>query len=233
MKRSPWSTDINDEKWWDVFKNPVGFVIVSAVILTIIVIVWHFFKPYPKNEGGVPIVEASKEPIKIVNDNSNLTIPHQDKTVYKKLMRKGEKDSSQDTKVEHVIAPPSAKEVLEPQNTIAAETKGSAETIIPPPPPKPAEKKTEKQKLSPEGISTVRIQIAALPSEELAKKEFERLKKKHRDLLGDKKASYGKINLGEKGTYFRVYVQGFPSKANAQKVCQELKNRNVGCLIAK
>ena len=233
MKKSPWSTDINDEKWWDVFKNPVGFVIVSAVILAIVVIVWHFFKPYPKNEGGVPIVEASKEPIKIANDNSSLTIPHQDKTVYQKLMRKGEKDSNQDTKVEHVIAPPSAKDVLESQNSVVVDTKAPPEIITPPLPPKVKEKKTEKQKASPEGASNVRIQIAALPSEELAKKEFERLKKKHRDLLGDKKASYGKINLGEKGTYFRVYVQGFSSKANAQKTCQELKNRNVGCLVAK
>jgi hypothetical protein len=67
-------------------------------------------------------------------------------------------------------------------------------------------------------------------SEESAIQEWNRLKRSNADLLGNVPAAPVRVDLGEKGVFYRV-LSG--PVADADRLCRELNQRNVGCVIAR
>jgi cell division septation protein DedD len=78
-----------------------------------------------------------------------------------------------------------------------------------------------------------RLQIGALRSEEAARREWDRLKRIHGDLLGALGAVTARADLGERGTFFRIQAGPIADAGKAERLCSELKRRNVGCLLVK
>ncbi len=77
------------------------------------------------------------------------------------------------------------------------------------------------------------VQLSAVRTEQAALSEWARLSKKHPDVLGALKPIIQRADLGDKGIFYRVRGGWLASRAEAKTVCNELKKRNVGCLIAK
>ncbi len=95
----------------------------------------------------------------------------------------------------------------------------------PSPAPAPAQVSREKAYL---------IQLAAARSSQGARTEWERLKTKHRDLLGNLGLTVTKADLGpEKGIFYRLRAGPLVSENAARALCQQLAQRKVGCLIIK
>ena len=69
-----------------------------------------------------------------------------------------------------------------------------------------------------------------MPSEEAAHQEWDRIRRANPDLLGSASATPFRADLGEKGVFYRVETAPI---ADAERVCGELKRRNVGCIIAR
>ena len=67
-------------------------------------------------------------------------------------------------------------------------------------------------------------------SEEEAIQEWNRIKRANSDMLGNLSATPVRADLGERGTFYRV-LSG--PVADADRVCHELNQRNVGCIIAR
>ena len=100
--------------------------------------------------------------------------------------------------------------------------------VAPPPaPPAPAPAKIS----APAGAYMV--QLSAVRTEQAAMSEWTRLSKKHPDVLGGLKPIIQRADLGDKGIFYRVRGGWLASRAEAKTICNELKKRNVGCLIAK
>ncbi len=244
MRADPWNRppEYEDEKWWWIFKNPVGFVILSALIIGVLIIAWHIINPYQKNSAGVPVISASKTPIKIKpEDPGGEIIPHQDKMVYQNLLRKETQKSPKDAQVERIVLPPSIEPMLDlPQNpqpgTIVIETQPENITQVIDKAiqslPK-AEKTTPVQApLKKKGKSKeFKIQIASLKSLDKAKEEFERVKRLNGDLLSNLPVSYVNIDAGEKGVYTAVRLGEFETRAEAALACKKLKQMNIGCMV--
>lgn len=76
------------------------------------------------------------------------------------------------------------------------------------------------------------IQLGALRSAPDAEKEWGRIQRSHRDLLGALKSDVVRVELGEKGTFWRLRA-GPLSEQAARQLCTELKSRNQGCIIAR
>jgi cell division septation protein DedD len=76
------------------------------------------------------------------------------------------------------------------------------------------------------------IQLGALRSAPDAEKEWSRIQKSNADLLGTLKSDVVRVELGEKGIFWRLRA-GPLSELAAKQMCVELKARNQGCIIAR
>ncbi len=74
-----------------------------------------------------------------------------------------------------------------------------------------------------------RIQLASLASEPGARKELERLRKTHADLIGSLGLVVRKASL-PKGTYYRIQTGTLADRTAARALCGALKTRNQACL---
>ncbi|MEW5727571.1 MAG: SPOR domain-containing protein, partial [Pseudomonadota bacterium] len=59
-----------------------------------------------------------------------------------------------------------------------------------------------------------------------------RIQKSNADLLGGLKPDIMRVELGEKGTFWRLRA-GPLSEQAAKTLCGQLKERNQGCIIAR
>ena len=77
------------------------------------------------------------------------------------------------------------------------------------------------------------VQLGSLRSPEAAREDWSRLKRENPDLLGKLTAVAVRTDLGDKGIYYRVLAGSFGDAAAAEKLCGELKRRNLGCVLAR
>jgi hypothetical protein len=97
----------------------------------------------------------------------------------------------------------------------------------------PAAAKSEAAKLRPAKTEGIRLQLGSVRSEDAARQEWGRMKRHNADLLGHLSANAIRTDLGEKGVYFRIQAGPVSDLAAADRICGELKRRNVGCLIVR
>jgi len=218
---------------------------------------WYYFgdKIMTGKDGEIPLIRAAETPVKVRPENpGGMAIPDRDKLVYDRM--KGE--DSETSRIERLLpqpeqplAPPAqVKEpepVPEPPVQVAEQTPAAPEPE-PAPFPEPAPAPAPQPAPVPEPLtkaeqadiaSTVaglayRVQLAAVRSEVLAENEWDRLKKKHPDLLGPYSLSVVRIDLGaDKGIYYRLRAGPLPGEEQAKALCENLIARKVACLIVR
>jgi cell division septation protein DedD len=77
------------------------------------------------------------------------------------------------------------------------------------------------------------LQLGAVRSAEGAKQEWERLRQRQPDLLGALSLATPRVDLGERGTFYRIQAGPIADAAQAERRCNELKRRGIGCLLVK
>jgi hypothetical protein len=75
-----------------------------------------------------------------------------------------------------------------------------------------------------------RIQLTSVRSEEAARQEWDRIRRANPDLLGSVSATFVRADLGDKGVFYGLQTAPI---ADADRICGELKRRNIGCIIAR
>ena len=145
------------------------------------------------------------------------------------------------------LAPIKAKRESEPKAeklTPPVKTLKPAPKPVTKPAPKPEPKQATTAKPAPKletsasapipSGRTYLVQLAAARSPQGARSEWERLRKKHLDLLGDLELKVTKANLGaRKGVYYRLRAGPLADEKAARQLCKQLTKRQVGCLIIK
>jgi cell division septation protein DedD len=118
-------------------------------------------------------------------------------------------------------------------------------TAMRPPPPiepkapeNPAETKLKaeaaKAAVAPAKAGGFLVQLAAVRSREQADVEWQRLRQKNSDLLGNLDLSVMRADLGpDKGVFFRLRAGPVTTEAAAQTLCQKLSERKIGCLVVR
>ena len=106
----------------------------------------------------------------------------------------------------------------------------------PAPKPVPAPKPTPVAKPAPPAMAekaAYRVQLAAVRSEDAAKSEWDRLRRKYPDLLGSLTLHVMRADLGNKGIYYRVRGGPLADEAAARGLCAKLSGQGVGCLVIR
>ncbi|ALG73727.1 hypothetical protein VY88_23370 [Azospirillum thiophilum] len=82
------------------------------------------------------------------------------------------------------------------------------------------------------GSGSWRVQLASVRSESEAAAEWRRLAGRHPDALGGLSMQVAKVDLGDKGIFYRVQGSG-ADEARAKSVCAQLRSQNVGCVVVR
>lgn len=77
------------------------------------------------------------------------------------------------------------------------------------------------------------VQLAASRSRALARGVYSGLQNNFSDLLGQRNPLILRVDLGDKGVFYRVNVPGFESRNAATAFCANLKSRGQDCLVRK
>jgi hypothetical protein len=190
----------------------------------------------------VPLIRADERPTKVKPENpGGMEIPDRDKLIY----------TQKRAAVEHLLPPP---EKPMPRPTTLPPTP-AAQLGTPPPDGAPAPlQAAQPQQLvgktpvktpsapaagpakaaatqeTPVNAHGTRIQLGSVRSEEAARQEWDRIKRANTDLLASVSATPVRADLGDKGVFYRIQTGPI---ADAERICSELKRRNIGCIIAR
>jgi cell division septation protein DedD len=190
---------------------------------------------------AVPLIRADERATKVKPDQpGGMTIPDQNVSLYnekpggtpvEKLLPAPEQPLPRPVPAAREAtpaAPPSVPATQQPPAQPAAKAAASAA-------PKPAAAAPAKPAATPAALpgGKVQLQLGSLRSPEAAREDWSRLKRENPDLLGKLTAVAVRTDLGDKGIYYRVLAGSFSDAAAAEKLCGELKRRNLGCVLAR
>jgi len=77
------------------------------------------------------------------------------------------------------------------------------------------------------------VQLASARSEQGAMGEWNRIVGKNKDALGGLTPNVARVDLGEKGVFFRLRAGPLADKAAADSLCAALSAQNVGCIVVR
>jgi cell division septation protein DedD len=77
------------------------------------------------------------------------------------------------------------------------------------------------------------VQVAAQKSEAEAQASWQSLQQRYSTVLAGQQAAIRRVDLGERGVFYRAQVGPFSSRAQASEVCQSLKAAGGECVIQR
>jgi hypothetical protein len=200
--------------------------------------------------GDVPLIRADERPTKVKPERpGGMEIPDRDKLIYNQtrpvvehLLPPPEKPMPRPTPPptppSRTEAPPSptgsaATAPGAPENPPAATQATQPQQQPAAPSGKPAQTPLGPSKPAAAKAAGTRLQLGSVRSEDAARQEWERIKRKNTDLLGSLSATPIRADLGDKGIYYRIQTGPVADPAAAERICSELKQRSIGCIIAR
>ncbi|WP_417318410.1 SPOR domain-containing protein [Emcibacter sp.] len=218
---------------------------ITVVVLAIFAgVIWYSYMQ-GADKGPVPVVRADKSVIKVKpEDPGGMKVLHQDKEIFEQVAGNAEQK-------EEVLG--SSSEI--PMNRPSADTPSQnpseeVNAALPPSPPgdeagstAAASSKVEDQ-VAPAASPTPKpavvagsgdfmIQLGAFSQLSSAERLWANLSEKHASLLGGLSPDYMVVDRGDKGVLYRVRGGNIKDRASADKICDQLKKADQGCLVVK
>jgi hypothetical protein len=132
-------------------------------------------------------------------------------------------------------APPAAPAAQTPPvSSVPAPTAPPVAATVPAPRPVATPKpptQTAAAAVAPLPTGGMQVQLAALPTEQAAMTEWDRLSKKLPDMLASRRPAVSRVEHDGK-TYYRLRTGGFTDVAQATSFCQHVREKGLGCSIA-
>jgi SPOR domain len=200
--------------------------------------------------GDVPLIRADERPTKVKPERpGGMEIPDRDKLIYNPSRSVTEHLLPPPEKPMPRPAPPPPTPPPQPEGmrSAGAAPATSATPEIPsaaipaaqpqqqpaaPPGKAPQQAPGVSKPAATKGAGT-RLRLGSVRSEDAARQEWERIKRNNTDLLGSLSATPIRADLGDKGIYYRIQTGPVADPAVAERICSELKQRSIGCIIAR
>ncbi len=224
-----------------LLKLVIGF----GLLATLIFIGIKIYQPGVRDRGDPPLITAENTPFKIVpEDREGAQTPDQDKEVFDVMA--GQETSTDivtlpqpEEPVERAVAeapvtpePEPATETPEPQPQAQQDTPdpvveqpAARPVTTPAPAPAPAPRQT----ITGDWV----VQVASLRSQSEAEATFARIQSANSAILSGYGPDIVRVDLAEKGIYYRARVAGFGSRAEASALCDRLKSAGQSCFVGR
>ena len=193
-------------------------------------VIWYAYK-HGAGDGPPPVVTADKSPTRVKPEEpGGEKVDNADMLVYDRT-----------EKPEQLLPPPEMpldKAAPETPATPAAPEPEAVAEAAPEPAPQPELQAAPQAAPEPAAAPTAAaagylLQLGAFRSKEAALQGWRVLQKKHGVLLNLLKTDVQAVDLGDKGTFFRLRAGPFDSRAAALKRCAALKAQKGDCLVVK
>ncbi len=209
----------------------IGVAVIAAVII------FNLYQPGTRDRDAPPRISADNTPYKIEPEDAQGEVtPNQDKEVYDVLngtAETGEVTNRVETE-EPIKMPDTATVVVE--GSQPAETTKPAEPEVKA--PEPVETKTiQPEPVQPRvtsGGSNYVVQVASVRTEADANRIWSGVNSKFSSVLP--RGSYSdikRVDLGDKGIYYRLRVAGLSGQDAAKALCDRMKSENQACFVTK
>ncbi len=99
--------------------------------------------------------------------------------------------------------------------------------------PRRAAREPAAAETAPAKTGGVRLQLGSVRSEGMARVEWDRISRDDRDLLGKLSAIAVRTDLGDKGVYYRIETAPVADMARAERICEKLRQRHLGCIVVR
>ena len=211
----------------------------------------------PEPGAHAPLIQADNDPIKVKpGDPGGMEIPNRDRLVFN---QKG--DGTPEHVLAPPEAPlprpaPEPPATPAPAHTQAQTSPAAPSTTTPASPPAtqpaapaipawpgearaPSTPNTPQQGVTPPPPAPAangkgyRLQVASVKTEDGAKQEWERIRKQNADILGSLPYRADRVDLGDRGVFFRVQIGPIADAIDAERICSALRDRKVGCILVK
>lgn len=208
--------------------------ILLAVVFLLLIAAVTVFKLYQagvRDRNTPPRIVADTAPYKIAPENPGGEVtPNQDKSVYDVM--------NGTAKTETVVKAPSSEEpvALPKSATIVVETpKPAASTAQTTPQTAPAQRPAAVAPAPVQsGNSEYVVQVASLRSQADAQRLWTEINRKFSDVLPTgSESDIRRVDLNEKGIYFRLRVAGLANRAAANRLCSQFKARKQSCIVTR
>ncbi len=238
--------------------NTKRLVIAAGTIATALALMVGVYSAGDHRHSGVPVIEADSRPLRVkpvdpggleIADNDaaimsgsssgqaamapppEVPAPQalraQDNRSQPSPVTSSPVTSSPVTPAVASAAPPPVQNVSLSAGVRSAPEPKPAHTALPVAPPKPP---AAAASAAPAAGHTL-VQLAALPTEEAAMAEWQRLTKRMPDVLGGHQPTVVKAER-EGRTFFRLRTGGFADMEHARDFCEKVKSKGAGCSIA-
>jgi cell division septation protein DedD len=197
------------------------------------------------SRGGVPVVEADPRPVKVrPDDRGGLQVANQDELIFER--RPGPTAAGQGLarlapaseapnldRLRAIVAPPPPAAAPESAPDAAAPSAPAVAVAPPPAEAPPAPQPVVQPQPQPRQVANgrVQIQLGALPSEELARTEWERLQRRMPELLSERRPQIMRLDREGQSPMFRIRTGGFASGDTAREFCDQVKGRGGVCAV--
>ena len=207
-------------------------------LLAIATVVFVTYQPGTRDRGEPPRIKADNQPFKVEPaDPGGVQTPDQDKSVYDVMAGKTVEENVVTVPGSEVPIdmPKSANIQVDPPKAIAPRVEVTTPapkpvvTAAPKPAPKPAPSAPVAA-----GSSEYVVQVASVRSYGAATEVWGSVSNKFSGLMSSSLYSdIAKVDLGDKGVFYRLRVAGLADKAAATRLCSQFKAQGQACLVAK
>lgn len=192
---------------------------------------------------GVPLIEADPRPFKVrPDDPGGLRVPNQDELIFERNRGPSQPGGGAQLAPEPELPRLDAlrAQVAQPAPRPAAPAPAAApapQAEAPAPqaaaPQEAAPPEAAPARPAPVPNGSVRVQLGALTSEESARGEWDRLARRHPDLLGAFRPQVMRFEREGQATLYRLRTGGFADVAAAREFCEQARARNMPCVVVR
>lgn len=183
--------------------------------------------------GSVPLIEADPRPVRVrPSDPGGLRVQNQDELIFDRDRRPTntgarlapEAEGPRLDALRQQVAPPPAAAPAPAATAPAATAAPAAPPVAAPAAVRPA---------TPANAGRIQVQIGALPNEESARAEWDRLARRAPELLGDRRPSVTRFERDGQSPLFRLRTGMFPDADAARTFCESLRSKGANCTVIR
>lgn len=223
----------------------VKLIIGTVILLAIAFLLLKFYQPGTRDRDTPPLITAENTPFKVTpEDQEGMQVPDQDRGVFDVMNGETPEETVTETETPEVPisvpktqveqTPPSGANIQLDPPTAQSGTNSSEETAAPDTTPETPSVSEPAPVTSPSrtGGSSYVVQVASVRSESDAQKIWTDLENNFPNLLpSGAYVDIKRVNLEEKGIYFRTRVAGLSDKASANSLCSSFKSSGQACFV--
>ena len=219
------------------------YILVGSILalLAIATVIFVTYQPGTRDRGEPPRVKADNQPFKVEPaDPGGVQTPDQDKSVYDVMAGK--------TVEENVVTTPGAEMPIEMPKSANIQVDPpravTPQVEVTTPAPKPVTKPAPKPVVTAPapratppvatGSGDYVVQVASVRSYEAATDIWSSVSTKFsNEMVTGLYSDIARVDLADKGIFYRLRVAGLADKEAANRLCAQFKARGQACLVAK